>query len=70
MKKRSTLIKGRILASVITFILLLVFLIVAAKFGLIGNRKGGNEPVNDSARENYSVSRVAFLAKGHVYATD
>lgn len=42
LKKRSTLIKGRILASVITFILLIVFLIIASQMGLFGNQDQNN----------------------------
>lgn len=55
MKQRSTLIKGRILASVITFILLLVFLIVAAQFGLIGGRENDEQPVNEDSLGNLVV---------------
>ena len=47
MKRRSTLIKGRILASVITFALLLIFLIIAAYYGLIGNRENNGESINE-----------------------
>ena len=59
-KQRSTLIKGRILASVITFLLLFIFLFVAARFGLIGGREDDEGTGNGDNLENQETS-TGFL---------
>ncbi len=62
MKRRSTLIKGRILASVITFALLLIFLIIAAYYGLIGNRENNGESLRE---ENIISRKSSFVHVSH-----
>ncbi len=62
MKRRSTLIKGRILASVITFALLLIFLIIAAHYGLIGNRENNGESLRE---ENIISRKSSFVHVSH-----
>ncbi|GEM_PF-2395674 len=57
-KQRSTLIKGRILASVITFLLLLIFLFIAAKYGLIGGRNHREDPTNGESQSRGETARM------------
>lgn len=49
-KQRSTLIKGRTQVSVITFLLLLIFLFIAAKYGLIGGGDRREDPANGKSQ--------------------